>query len=202
MAGRQDRRSRRKRGNRWKRGGGTADAGGDAAKSPEAGDAGGGLQKINHLVVIYLENWSFDSLYGEFAGAEGLSSAAAMNAPKQIDKNGAVYASLPQVEPALGGGGDAGATAADGAALVFPNAPFALDPYLGPNTITKNDLVHRYYQEQMQINGGMMNNFVSISNAQGMTMGYFHTSDLPLATIAKSYTLCDHFSTARSADRS
>jgi phospholipase C len=172
--------------------GGTADASADAPALADAIDGGARLQKINHIVVIYLENWSFDSLYGEFAGAEGLSSAAATAAPKQIDKDGNVYATLPQVEPALGGG-DAGALDADGGALVFPNAPFALDPYFGPNVITKNDLVHRYYQEQMQINGGMMNNFVSISNARGMVMGYFHTTDLPLATVAKSYTLCDHF---------
>jgi phospholipase C len=171
--------------------GGSAGTTGDSGADAEDG-SGMRLKKINHLVVIYLENWSFDSLYGEFDGAEGLSSAAAMAAPKQIDKDGMVYATLPQVEPALGGG-DAGATLADGGALVFPNAPFALDPYLGPNTITKNDLVHRFYQEQMQINGGMMNNFVSISNARGMTMGYFHTMDLPLATVAKTYTLCDHF---------
>jgi phospholipase C len=173
--------------------GGTSAEGGLDVNSGDATDGGAGLQKIRHVVVIYLENWSFDSLYGEFAGAEGLSSAAAQAAAKQIDKDGSVYATLPQVEPALGGGGDAGATAADGGPLLFANAPFALDPYLGPNTITKNDLVHRYYQEQMQINGGLMNQFVSISNARGMTMGYFHTTDLPLATLAKSYTLCDHF---------
>jgi phospholipase C len=169
------------------------DAAPDALAPAEAADGGAGLQKIHHIVVIYLENWSFDSLYGEYDGAEGLSSATAMAAPKQIDKGGSPYPMLPQVEPALGGGGDAGALAADGGGLVFPNAPFVLDPYLGPNVITKNDLVHRYYQEQMQINGGLMNNFVSISNALGMVMGHFHTSDLPLATIAKSYTLCDHF---------
>jgi phospholipase C len=167
---------------------GAVDAGGDAP----ATDGGAGLAKLNHVVVIYLENWSFDSLYGEFDGAEGLSSAAAMAAPKQIDVNGTAYTTLPQVEPALGGG-DAGATSADGGALAFPNAPFALDPYFGPTVVTKNDLVHRYYHEQMQINGGKMDSFVSISNARGMTMGYFHTSDLPLAAVAKSYTLCDHF---------
>ena len=33
----------------------------------------GGLQQINHVIVIYQENWSFDSLYGKFPGANGLS---------------------------------------------------------------------------------------------------------------------------------
>src|SRR5213594_4365418 len=30
------------------------------------------LNKIKHIVVIYQENWSFDSLYGLFPGANGL----------------------------------------------------------------------------------------------------------------------------------
>ena len=27
--------------------------------------------KVNHIIVIYQENWSFDSLYGHFPGATG-----------------------------------------------------------------------------------------------------------------------------------
>ena len=34
-----------------------------------------GLEKIQHVIVIYQENWSFDSLYGKFAGADGLANA-------------------------------------------------------------------------------------------------------------------------------
>ena len=34
-----------------------------------------GLDKVQHIVVIYLENWSFDSLYGLFPGADGLAQA-------------------------------------------------------------------------------------------------------------------------------
>jgi phospholipase C len=30
------------------------------------------INKIKHVVVIYLENHSFDNLYGQFAGANGL----------------------------------------------------------------------------------------------------------------------------------
>src|SRR5262249_42487298 len=54
------------------------------------------ISRIEHLVIIYQENHSFDNLYGEFAGAEGLASPAAMAAPKQIDPNGNPYALLPQ----------------------------------------------------------------------------------------------------------
>ena len=45
------------------------------------------------MVVIYLENWSFDSLYGSFPGADGLAQAVA--APPQVNKNGKPYATLP-----------------------------------------------------------------------------------------------------------
>jgi phospholipase C len=29
------------------------------------------LKDIKHIIVIYQENWSFDSLYGRFPGADG-----------------------------------------------------------------------------------------------------------------------------------
>ena len=42
--------------------------------------------KINHIVVLYMENRSFDNLYGLFPGADGLSQAGA--AATQVDKDG------------------------------------------------------------------------------------------------------------------
>src|SRR5215468_5137676 len=33
------------------------------------------LEKIKHIIVIYQENWSFDSLYGQFPGANGYATA-------------------------------------------------------------------------------------------------------------------------------
>src|SRR6266700_3115746 len=35
----------------------------------------GHLNEIKHIIVIYQENWSFDSLYGQFPGADGLQNA-------------------------------------------------------------------------------------------------------------------------------
>src|SRR6267378_2483003 len=29
------------------------------------------VQRLRHIIVIYQENWSFDSLYGQFPGANG-----------------------------------------------------------------------------------------------------------------------------------
>src|SRR4051812_25277120 len=58
--------------------------------------AGGksGLQRINHVVVIYEENHSFDNFYGLFPGANGLANATA-DQMTQRDKQGHPYATLP-----------------------------------------------------------------------------------------------------------
>jgi hypothetical protein len=53
-----------------------------------------GVDQINHIVVIYLENHSFDNLYGLFPGANGIANAG--NAAKQLDRNGTAYDVLPQ----------------------------------------------------------------------------------------------------------
>ena len=72
------------------------------------------------------------------------------------------------------------------------NAPFDIAHYVPP-TVATRDLVHRYYQEQVQIDGGKMDKFVNVSDAQGLSMGYYHTSALPMAAEAANYVLCDHF---------
>jgi phospholipase C len=146
--------------------------------SEDAGTAPSGLQKLNHVVVIVLENWSFDSLYAEASGAEGL--AGAMKAPAQIDATGAPYAALPQSETHL--------------PQTLPNAPFALDPFLPLALRTSTDLTNNFYEEQRQIHAGKMDQFVLFDSAgKGLTMGYYHTASLPLAAEAQKYTLCDHF---------
>jgi phospholipase C len=54
-----------------------------------------GLKKIDHIVVVYLENRSFDNLYGLFPGANGLAQAD--GAAAQVDKDGKAYTVLPAV---------------------------------------------------------------------------------------------------------
>jgi phospholipase C len=141
--------------------------------APKAGD----ITKINHVVVIFLENHSFDNLYGEFSGAEGLSAATA--AAKQVSTTGTAFTTLPQVNGSP-------------VPTTLPNAPFNIDQYV-PATVATRDLVHRYYQEQQQIDGGKMDKFAAVSDAQGLSMGYYHTAALPLTAEATKYTLADHF---------
>ena len=140
--------------------------------SPAAND----VTKINHVVVLYLENRSFDNLYGEFSGAEGLSAATRVT---QMDSLGAAYGVLPEASNA-------------GLPLTLPNTPFPIEQYITADKPTR-DLVHRYYQEQSQIDGGKMDKFVAVSDAKGLAMGFYHTAALPLAVEARNYTLMDHF---------
>src|SRR5215813_3984097 len=52
-----------------------------------------GKTPLKHIIVVYMENWSFDSLYGMFPGANGLANAT--GAAPQVDKDGKVYDKLP-----------------------------------------------------------------------------------------------------------
>ncbi|MEP7285696.1 MAG: acid phosphatase [Chloroflexota bacterium] len=145
---------------------------------------------INHIIVLYLENWSFDSLYGMFPGANGLANAA--NAAPQVDKTGKVYDTLPA--PLNSNTKDsAGKVLADSRFPAdLPNKPFAIDKYV-PTSDLIGDMVHRYYQEQLQIDGGKMDKFVTWGNSAGEVMGYVDTTKLPMYKIAQQYTLSDNF---------
>jgi phospholipase C len=137
-----------------------------------------GIERTNHIVVLVLENWSFDSLYAEFPDADGIVNG--MHAPPQIDATGAPYATLPQNVAHI--------------PTTLPNAPFPLDMYVPTSTETSRDLTNNFYEEQRQIHGGKMDQFVLYdASAKGLTMGYYHVTDLPLFTEASQYTLCDHF---------
>jgi phospholipase C len=65
------------------------------AFSQEAPKPVPGLEKIKHIIVIYLENRSFDHLYGFFPGANGIKDAGV--AATQVDRDGAPYERLPAV---------------------------------------------------------------------------------------------------------
>src|SRR6266851_1885578 len=60
-----------------------------------AEDDAGGLAKINHVVVIYEENHSFDNLYGAWEGVNGRAKADPAHTI-QVGRGGAPYACLLQ----------------------------------------------------------------------------------------------------------
>jgi phospholipase C len=168
---------------------GGADASADAtpdSNAPALLEAGApGLASIEHFVVIYMENHSFDNLYGGFPGVEGLAGldAGASNVA-QIDATGARYPTLPP--PPLSGSPDARFPS------TLPNAPFSIEQYV-PLGMMPPDLVHKFYAEQLQINGGAMNRFALVSDAKGLVMGHYETMSLPVAQEALKWTVCDHF---------
>ena len=153
------------------------------------------FRHIDHFVVIYLENHSFDNLYGTFPGANGLNGADPAHTI-QVDLSGHVFKCLEQNDPQLTSPplpADACSTAnGDAFNSHFTNAPFRIDGYVPPNMKTR-DLVHRYYQNQVQIDGGKNDKFVGVSDAKGLSMGVYDTANLPLAQYAKRYTLADRF---------
>ena len=170
-------------------GGPGADAGADAGDSgtPDAGDSGAPLASLKNVVIIYLENHSFDNLFGSWPGATGLADGGAGIA--QIGPDGGAYGTLPQyaATPA--------SESLDG--HLISNAPFDLTTYFGEATLT-NDLLHRFYQEQAQINGGKMDSYVLWNDeSAGQSMGYWPTSTLPVPqwmhAHAANVTLLDHF---------
>src|SRR6266576_3758828 len=144
------------------------------------------VQRLNHVILVYQENWSFDSLYGKFPGANGLDNAAAST--PQVSKDGVPYTVLPQplntsFSPAV----PDPRFPSD-----LPVAPFDTAKFVGPNQLT-GDLVHRYYQEQYQIDGGKMDKFVSWSDAAGLVMSYYDASDMPEGKLARQFTMLDNF---------
>ncbi len=157
-----------------------------AAKADDAPKPVPGLEKINHIVVIYLENRSFDNLYGLFPGAEGLANAGA--AATQVDASGKPYDPLPPVLDV----NQKPARADSRFPAPLPNAPFRADPSVKLNETT-GDIVHRFYQEQLQIDGGKMDSFVAFSNAGSLTMSHYDGADMPLWRYAKDFVLMDHF---------
>jgi phospholipase C len=144
------------------------------------------LSKVQHIVVIYQENWSFDSLYGNFPGANGFANDA--STVKQVDLTGQPYPALPEPintnlkPPAPDPRFPAG----------LPVAPFDVEKYVPDNMLT-GDLVHRYYQEQMQIDGGKMDKFVALSDAGSLAMSYYDATSLPEGKLAQQYVMDDNF---------
>ncbi|MFX1736569.1 acid phosphatase [Paraburkholderia sp. A1RI_3L] len=154
------------------------------------------ISSVKTIVVIYAENRSFDNLYGKFPGANGLQNVTAASA-KQLDRDGSVMATLP---PVWNGLTQTGVTPAVTQAMTanLPNSPFAIDDPNGfnvPFTQTTRDLWHRFYENQMQIDGGKNDKFAAWADSGGLVMGYYNLNadKLPLWKIAQQYTLADNF---------
>ncbi len=184
----------------------------------------GGYQ---HLVVIYEENHSFDNLYGGWGRVgrqrvEGLPQASAARST-QVAQDGTAYSCLPQDDVNLTSPPQPN-TCQDAAhgvsASHFANRPFSIDRVIkpedttcpapgvfAPNGVLKGsgepggctrDIVHRFYQEQYQIDGGKQDRYTTGSDAVGLTQGTYDTKALPIYRYlhgkgAPKYTIADRF---------
>jgi len=154
-----------------------------AAAAPKAVP---GLQKIDHIIVIYLENRSFDHLYGLFPGADGLANATA--AAPQVDKDGKPYATLPAFPSRPF---DAAKPSLELPPL--PNRPFDLGKFVSIDQPmnAQFEQANNYYFGQQAINGGKMDGYVAISGSP--TMGYYDGSSLAMWQYAKEFVVADRF---------
>src|SRR5213082_2040858 len=127
------------------------------ASSPQA-QATQGLARIEHIVVIYAENRSFDHLYGFFPGADGIAQASATQ-KTQLDHDGKPLPDLPATY-------DGGKPRVDLPTQGLPNGPFSIDA--PPLNRRWDELlpspIHNYYQNREQINAGANSKFVALTN--------------------------------------
>jgi acid phosphatase len=155
-----------------------------AAAPARAQDAAAPFADIGHIVVVYTENRSFDSVFGLFPGADGLAVAA--DRFSQVDADGSVLTKLPPIRAEKGHDLDPRFPQS------LPNAPFPIDAF-APNGEKTADLTHDFYQQQEQIDGGKMDRFAAVSSAGGLAMGYYDGRGLAQWKLAEEFTLADHF---------
>jgi len=164
--------------------------------------------------------------WGSVAGqrVDGLQAAPRAKAT-QVAQDGTAYGCLLQNDVNLASPPQP-STCSDSAhgvsASAFTNKPFRIDDYIKPQDKTcppetvyaphgvlkdspgaepggcTEDLVHRFYQEQYQLDGGKQDRYVTGSDAVGLTMGHYDTKGLPIYRYlhsqgAPNYVLADHF---------
>ena len=145
-----------------------------------------GLDRVEHVIVIYAENRSFDNLYGLFPGANGIANATPAQYT-QVDRDGKPLATLPPVWK--------GKDADPAFPRNLPNRPFQIDapPISLPLSTVTRDLIHEFYRNQEQIDGGRNDRFVAASDAGALVMGHYDGSKLPMWKWAQEYTLADNY---------
>ncbi|MEO7051932.1 MAG: acid phosphatase, partial [Rhodanobacter sp.] len=159
-------------------------------------------EHIHTVVVVYAENRSFNNLFAGFPGLAQPLHALDCPAYRQRDRDGSLLTTLPPIWSGLVPHpqivGDHHYHFDEKAITGLPNQPFALRTPHGdllPHDVITRDLVHRFYENQLQINGGRNDGFVAWGNTGAMVMGHYAdtANQLRLWQIARQYTLCDNF---------
>ncbi len=186
------------------------------AAAPAGPDLQGLRDKIDHMIVIFQENRSFDHYFGAYQPPGGAALANLLDAEGQIDarfnglqKNaaGVAYGYLP-VPYQLPGFAHA----------LLDNKPFQLTRYIPPDANVPWDPSHHFFRMSAQIDHGKMDRFVALampgkhdfsgtrrdadpvqmmlaqSTPSGGVLGFYTRADLPhYHHLADEYVLFDHF---------
>jgi acid phosphatase len=157
---------------------------------------------IDTVVVVYAENRSFNNLFADFPGLQHPLSAMRPGAAIQRDRDGGVLPHLPPIWEGLVPNKQVvehrefqiGPTDLP----QLSNAPFRLQTPDGdplPLGLVTRDLIHAFYNNQRQINGGRNDGFVAWGDSGALVMGQYGDAavNLRLHQIAREFTLCDNF---------
>ncbi len=159
-------------------------------------------EHIHTVVVLYAENRSFNNLFAGFPGLAQPLKAADAPEYRQRDRDGSMLATLPPIWNGM----VPHPQTVDGqhyhigehAITDLPNQPFALRNLDGtalPHGVITASPLHRFYENQLQINGGRNDGFVAWGNTGALVMGHYAdgAANLRLWGLARQYTLCDNF---------
>jgi phospholipase C len=192
-----------------------------AALATPTSDLRGLREHVDHIIVIYQENRSFDHYFGAYQPPGGGLIDGLLGADGSLElrfngqqKNAAgmpyKYLPMPYRIPGFARG-------------PLPNQPFHLAPYIPPDDNVPYDPTHQFYRMFAQINQGKMDRFVSLAeparrdffnkgraytpaetllaNAtpSGAVLGFYKREDLPdYHRLADEHVLFDHFFQAMS----
>jgi phospholipase C len=191
------------------------------AATPAPPDLQGLREKVEHIVVIFQENRSFDHYFGAYQPPGGGVVAGLLDREGQVDprftglqKNaaGVPYGYLP-VPFQVPGFQNA----------LIENRPFHLAPYIPAGNNVPWDPMHHFFRMWAQMDNGAMDRFVTLalpghhtlrekgpvtdpvdmmfaqSTPSGAVLGFYTRDDLPFYHhLADEYVLFDHFFQAMS----
>jgi phospholipase C len=191
------------------------------ARAAPSADLQGLRAKIDHIIVVFQENRSFDHYFGAYRSPSGAAVEGLLDRNGRLSrrfdglqKNAASvpYTYLP-VPYDIPGFADA----------LLENKPFPLAHYIPPGKNVPWDPLHRFFRMLAQIDQGRMDRFVSLaalgkhpvlpkgitadaadqmleqSTPSAAVLGYYTREDLPFYHhLADEYVLFDHFFQAMS----
>lgn len=186
------------------------------AAEPAKGDRTGLRDKVDHIIVIFQENRSFDHYFGTYRSPQGHAVENLLDAEGKVSDRftglqanpaGIPYNYLPVPYDLPGFAG-----------AVLENKPFALAEFLPATHNVPWDPAHHFFRMFAQVNGGKMDRFVALALAKhhgplgdasesdrvrsmfaqsrpsAAVVGYYTRRDLPFYhRLADEYVLHDNF---------